>query len=153
MDGGTNDTCTTLTAVRTWRIQIFFMMLCSRICCSSEQAWICFILKFRKRQKTEFQLLLVLLLPSVIHQRQPRIIEKSSLIQIKLIRVCYSNSVNTGPGSNYFSVKFLNFIVCIFSLCRRYDGKSLIAISKSPLDRQQLGHPRGSKTQSGSVTN
>lgn len=40
----------------------------------------------------EFQLLLVLL-PSVMHQTQPRII-KSNLIQIKLIQVCYSNSAN-----------------------------------------------------------
>lgn len=105
----------------------------------------------------EFHLLLVLLLPSVMHQRQPGITEKSNLIQIKLIRVCYSNSANTGPDSNYFSVKFLTTVIrdesenqsvlvlillfASLSLSRLYDGKSLIAISESPLDRQQLGHP------------
>lgn len=39
------------------------------------------------------------------------------------------------------------------SHCSLYEGKPLIAITKSFLDKQQLGDPWGSKTQSGSVTN
>ena len=81
--------------------------------------------------------------------------------------VCYSSSANTGPGSNYFSMKFLttvighesekqSVLILLFaypSLCRLYDGKSFIVISKSHLYSQELGHPWGSKTWSVSVTN
>lgn len=148
MNGKTNDTPTTLTGVRTWRIQIFFLMLCSRICCSSENAWICFTLKFRKRRKREFQLLLF---HSVMHQRQCGIIEKSNFVWTKFPCVIPVQQIQ-GQAQTVSTWNFLILLFAYLSLCRLHDGKSLPAISKSPLDRQQLGHPWGSKTESSSVT-
>lgn len=68
----------------------------------------CFTLKFRKRQKREFQLLLF---HSVMHQRVWNHCEMK--LHINQISVCHSNSANTGPSSNNFHVKFLILIVCV----------------------------------------
>lgn len=118
-------------------------MLCSRICCSSENAWICFTLKFRKRRKREFQLLLF---HSVMHQRQCGIIEKSNFVWTKFPCVIPVQPIQ-GQAQTVSTWNFLILLFAYLSLCRLHDGKSLPAISKSPLDRQQLGHPWGSKTE------
>lgn len=73
-------------------------------------------------------------------------------LHLNQISVCYSNSPETGPGSNCFHVKFLNFIVCYLSHYRLHDWRSLTAKPKSPLGRHQLRHPWGSKTEFSSIT-
>lgn len=101
-----------------------------------------------KRQKREFQLLLF---HSVMHQRYCGIIEKSNFIWTKFPCVIPIQPIQ-GQAQTVSMWNFLILLFAYLSLCRLHDGKSLSAISKSPLDRQQLGHPWGSKTESSSVT-
>lgn len=73
----------------------------------------------------------------------------------------HTNQINLSVLLQPIQDQVQTISVCIFlfllfvhlSCCRLYDGKSLLAICNSPLDKQQLGHPWGSETQSGSVTN
>lgn len=110
MDGGTNYTPTTLTAITIWRIQIFFSDILFQDLLFKWKYMDMLYLKVQKKTKIGIPAAAV----SFSDASECGIIEKSNFIEIKFPCVIPVHLI-TGPGSNCFHVKFLNFIVCNLS--------------------------------------